>query len=119
MFVRALVLICLIFQVSVAPARSQDPALPSTLPPVEAEDGLDAGFARAAVLDGRILPLDRILDILRSNFDGEVIEIQLEYEENELVYEFDIVSPDGRVFEVEIDAKTGVIVEVEDEDDND
>lgn len=113
MFARALLLTCLIFHVIAAPAHSQVAALP----PLEPEDGLDAGFARAAVLDGRILPLDQILDILRRNFEGEVIEIQLEYEEDALAYEFDLVSRDGRVFEVEIDAKTGAILEVEEEDD--
>lgn len=86
------------------------------LPPLQPEDGLDAVFARAAVLRGEILPLDRILDILRADFDGEVVEIQLELEEGVLVYEFDILAPDVRLFEVEIDAATGQVVEVEDED---
>ncbi|MFV0408263.1 MAG: PepSY domain-containing protein [Paracoccus sp. (in: a-proteobacteria)] len=114
MFARALALTFLLVPAIGNPLHAQGAALP----PVESEDGLDAAFARAAVLDGRILPLDRILDILRADFEGEIIEIQLEYEEDELAYEFDLVSPDGRVFEVEIDARTGVIIEVEDEEDD-
>lgn len=113
MFVRVFAPIFFLLLVNAAPARSQ-----GALPPLEAEDGLDAGFARAAVLEGRILPLGQILGVLRRNFKGEVIEIQLELEDGLLVYEFDIVSPDGRVFEVEIDARTGTIVEIEDEEDD-
>lgn len=114
MFTRALLLNCLLFHAIAAPAQSQVAAMP----PLEPKDGLDAGSARAAVLEGRILPLDQILDILRAGFEGEIIEIQLEYEDDELAYEFDLVSPEGRVFEVEIDARTGAIIEVEDEEDD-
>lgn len=94
------------------------PVIPA-LPPVETEDGLDAGFARAAVLRGEILPLDRILDILRAEFEGEIIEIQLELEDGVLTYEFDLISPDGLLYEVEIDAATGRVLDVEFEDDED
>ncbi|MTH79792.1 PepSY domain-containing protein [Paracoccus aestuariivivens] len=95
------------------------PHAQSPLPPLEAEDGLDAGFARGAVLRGEILPLDQILDIVRAEFDGQIVEIQLELEEGVLTYEFDILSPEGRLFEVEIDAASGKILEVEDEDEED
>jgi len=94
------------------------PHAQAPLPQLEAEDGLDAAFARAAVLRGEILPLDRILDILRAEFDGQIVEIQLELEEGVLTYEFDILSPEGRLFEVEIEAATGRILEIEDEDDD-
>ncbi|MBD9527755.1 MULTISPECIES: PepSY domain-containing protein [Paracoccus] len=94
------------------------PMAQQALPQLEPEDGLDAGFARGAVLRGEILPLDQILKILRAEFDGQIVEIQLELEEGILTYEFDILSPDGRLFEVEIDAASGKILEVEDEDDD-
>ena len=84
------------------------------MPVLQTEDGLDAAFARAAVRDGRILPLAQILDILRGAAEGEIIEIQLELEDGLLVYEFDLIGPDGHVFEVEIDAATGTVLEVED-----
>lgn len=90
------------------------PAIAAPLPPLETEDGLDAAFARAAVRDGRILPLERILDILRAAAEGEIIEIQLELEAGRPVYEFDLIGPDGHVFEVEIDAATGEVLEIED-----
>lgn len=101
-------LLSLLFSAALHPVAAQD------LPPLETEDGLDAGFARAAVLRGEILPLGRILDILRAEFEGEIIEIQLELEDGVLTYEFDLISPEGRVYEVEIEAGSGRIVEFED-----
>ncbi len=89
------------------------------LPQIGFDDGLDAGAARAAMLRGEILPLDRILAILRRNFPGEIIEIELELDDGALVYEFDILGPDGRLFEVEIAAATGEIIEIEEGDTDD
>lgn len=91
-------------------------AVAQGLPSIQMEDGLDAGEARAAVLRGEILPLDRILAILRKEFPGEIVEIQLELEDGILIYEFDILSPDGRLNEIEIEAATGRVLEVEEED---
>ena len=90
------------------------PAIAGDMPPLQTEDGLDAAFARAAVQSGRILPLEQILDILRGAAAGEIIEIQLELEEGVLVYEFDLIGPDGHVFEVEVAAATGAVLEIED-----
>lgn len=114
MLARALLLSLPLLLGAFAPAHTQD----GILPPLEPEDGLDASFARAAVLRHEILPLDQILDVLRKDHKGEIIEIQLEFEEGILAYEFDLISPDGRVYEVEIEAATGRIIEIEDEDDD-
>lgn len=98
------------------PAPAQD--APPPMPPVEFEDGLDAGFARAAVLRGEILPLDQVLKVLREHVAGELIEMQLEVEDGVLIYEFDLVSPEGRLFEVEIDAATGRLLQIEEDEDD-
>ncbi|NPD16824.1 PepSY domain-containing protein [Xinfangfangia sp. D13-10-4-6] len=101
------------------PALAETPRAPGFLPQIGFDDGLDAGVARAAMLRGEILPLDRILAQLRAAFPGEIIEIQLELEDGSFVYEFDILSPDGRLFEVELDAATGQVIEIEEGDDDD
>lgn len=85
------------------------------LPRLETEDGLDASFAREAVLRGEILPLDRILGVLRGLTGDQIIEIQLERDDGRLTYEFDLLAPDGHFYEVEIDARDGTILEIEDE----
>lgn len=53
---------------------------------------------------------------------GEVIESEIEKEKGKLIWSFDIrSSSDGKIFDVEIDAKDGKILKVEEdaEDDND
>lgn len=97
-----------------SPVRAGTEALPQ----VGFDDGLDAGAARAAMLRGEILPLEQILGIVRKAFPGEVIEIELELDDGALTYEFDILSPDGRLFEVDVEAATGRILEVEEDDDD-
>ncbi len=47
-----------------------------------------------------------------------VIEMGLELEDGMLTYGFDILSPKGRLCEVEVAASTGEILEIEEEDDD-
>ena len=100
------------------PLSDADLSSARPLPPVETEDGLDAGAARAAVLNGEILSLQAILEIVRREFSGDIVEIQLELEDGAPAYEFDILSPDGRLFEIEIDAATGKVLELEEGSDD-
>ena len=47
---------------------------------------------------------------------GEIVEIELDREEGTLIYEVEVLSGSGRVRKVEIDARTGAVLEIEDED---
>jgi len=73
------------------------------------DDALDARARREA------LPLPRILEIARGAVPGEVLEVEIEREHGRLIYEVEILSRSGRVRKVEIDARTGTVLEVEDE----
>lgn len=50
---------------------------------------------------------------------GTVIEEELEKEKGKLVYSIEIRDANRKVFDVEVDAKTGAIVNVEEENDDD
>ncbi|MBD7985721.1 PepSY domain-containing protein [Sporosarcina sp. Sa2YVA2] len=50
---------------------------------------------------------------------GTIDEVELEDEDGTIVYEFEIVSADGTEQEVKVDAKTGKIVKVEADEEND
>jgi len=43
---------------------------------------------------------------------GEVISVEAELDNGKAIYEFDIKSADGKEWEVEVDAKTGKVLEV-------
>lgn len=77
----------------------------------------DHDRARRALEAGEILPLDAILAAAGAAHPGRVIELDLEREDGRWVYELELVSPEGRLYEMEIDAATGAVLEIEAEDD--
>lgn len=67
--------------------------------------------ALAALQRGEILPLARIMQIATTRVPGDIIEI--EYKAGPK-YEVKILTPEGRIKEVKLDAKTGEITKIED-----
>lgn len=89
--------------------------------PLENDIAADSDYARAAVARGEILPLSVLLPRLALAYPGKVLDIEIDlypdgrFEE----YEFEVLTPDGRLIEVDMDAVTGKITEVEDDDHDD
>ncbi len=68
----------------------------------------DHDEARRAVASGELKPLSDILAILEKEFAGRVLEVELErHRGNRLVYEIELLTPDGRVLEIKYDGRTG------------
>ena len=86
-----------------------------TCGPVLAKD-VSHEQARRLLERGAIKPLEQILAIVLAKVPGKVLETELEYDDDGLVYDFKILRPGGRVQEVEVDAKTGRIIKIEDDD---
>lgn len=84
------------------------------LPPgVDLEEGLDADAVLQAVQRAEILPLDKVLQVLRKEREGEIVEIELDLDDGRVIYDFDVLSSGGRLYAVAVDAVTGRILEVE------
>lgn len=66
--------------------------------------------ARAALQAGQIRPLAEILAAVERRYLGRVIETDLDREDGRWVYEFMLLPPTGRVFELEVDAATGALL---------
>ena len=81
---------------------------------VQADGKLDQERACEAVLKGEIVPLSDALNVVNKAFGGEVIEVELEDEHGRFVYEIKVLQNTGKVLEVELDAKSLEILEVED-----
>ena len=79
----------------------------------------DHDRARRALEAGEILPLAEILTVAEATRPGRVIEVELERDDGRWIYELELVSPGGRLYEMEIDAATGTVLEVEREEDDD
>lgn len=86
-----------------APARAQPAGTP------------DYEFARDAVARGQILSLAEVLARLQDSHPGRVVEVELEQDDDMLIYEVELVTRDGRLIEVEIDAATGRIVDLDED----
>jgi uncharacterized membrane protein YkoI len=50
-----------------------------------------------------------------SKHDGKIVKLEAKSERKQLVYEFDVQSNDGKAWDIECNAKTGKITEVEEE----
>jgi uncharacterized membrane protein YkoI len=79
----------------------------------------DQDLARRALQAGEILPLSEILAAAEAARPGRVIEIDLERDGGRWIYELELVTPEGRLYEMEIDATSGAVLEIEREGDDD
>jgi uncharacterized membrane protein YkoI len=75
----------------------------------------DASRIRMAVAHGRLLPLPRILAIAQHRAPGEILKVELEEISDRLGYEVKVLTADGRVREIKLDARTGAILTVQDD----
>ena len=65
---------------------------------------------------GEILPLEQILGYARQTYPGRILEAELENEHGRVVYELEILGDDSIVREIYIDAKSGELLSVEEDD---
>lgn len=70
---------------------------------------------RAAVQRGELLPLPRIMALAQAREPGDVVKTELELKRGQLIYEVKVLTRDGIVREVKLDARTGTILRVEDD----
>lgn len=76
------------------------------------DDHEKAARAREA---GEIAALTEILDEVQRHYPGEVVGVELERDDGRWIYEIRVLQPGGRYVEVEVDAHTGRVLEVDDD----
>lgn len=69
--------------------------------------GDDHDHAKILLDNQEILALEVILEHARKIQSGTIIEVELEHKKNRLIYEIEILTPQGRVLEMYFNAKTG------------
>jgi uncharacterized membrane protein YkoI len=75
----------------------------------------DHEFARGALQRGEVLPIKRLLSITAQYLQGDVVEVRLEPRQNgELRYEIRVLTPSGKIRELQLDARTGDFIGIED-----
>jgi uncharacterized membrane protein YkoI len=64
---------------------------------------------RHSVERGEIRPLEDILSTIRDKLPGEVAGVEVERKKGRWIYEFRVVDGKGRLFEVQVDARSAAI----------
>jgi len=80
----------------------------AVLQPTFAND--DAERAREGVEAGRYVPLEDIVRDARQRYPGRIVEVELEDDDE---YEIEILQDDGTKVELEYDARTGELLDVD------
>ena len=82
------------------------------------EPGSDSTRAQKS---GDILSLDEILQRVKAEQPGKVVETELERKSGRYVYEIDVIGADGLKKEFKYDAKTGALIssKIDDKDEDD
>lgn len=70
---------------------------------------------RAALPALAKIDFNRAMQTARATVPGAVLKGELEVENERLMYSFDIVTRDRRIKEVEIDARTGRVIDVDED----
>lgn len=81
----------------------------------ERDHGHDHDRALQAVREGEIMPLEKVLTLVRARYNGVVVHTRLEREDGAWVYELKIVDLNGRMREIYVNAKTGKPINIEDD----
>jgi len=81
--------------------------------PVLADRDRDYERARRAVERGEALALADILTRVRSDLGGEIMGVSFERKRDRWIYEFKVIDPAGRLWEVYVDASTAAILKRE------
>lgn len=75
-----------------------------------AADNPDHDRARQAVEAGDVLPLRTILDRVEREYPGQVMEVELDREKGEWVYEIKLLRKGGVLMKLKIQARDGTIL---------
>lgn len=84
--------------------------------PVTADDDDDRNEMFDARRSGAILPLSEILNRLRPRIGDRIVEIEFEVDDGLAVYEIYFLDERGRRKEIEVDAATAEILDMEEDD---
>ncbi|MDR2839466.1 MAG: PepSY domain-containing protein [Azonexus sp.] len=75
-----------------------------------ADDRRDHEMARRAMAAGDILPLRVVLERIRPQYPGDVLEVELESDQGYWVYKVKMLAPNGGVRKLLIDAKDASLI---------
>lgn len=76
----------------------------------------DQDRARDALRQGRVVPLNKILEKVEKDYSGKVIQVELEDHGRQLYYEVKMLADTGRLIELRYDAHEATLLNSQDSD---
>ena len=83
---------------------------------LHASDKLSDASIRSLVKQGKILPLQQILDKYQAEFQGTLLDLEVEKKHGMIQYEMEFMLDNGRVIELKVNAANGALIKKEYED---
>lgn len=65
---------------------------------------------------GEILSLEQIFDRARKIKPGRIVDVDLDKNDGRYIYELEVLQSNGKVWEMEFDARTGKLLQLEQDD---
>ncbi|MFU2488028.1 PepSY domain-containing protein [Thauera sp. WH-1] len=78
-----------------------------------AGDRGDHERARQALESGEILPLRTVLERVERDFPGQLVEVELERDDGQWLYEIKLIRSGGEILKLEVDARDGTLLGLE------
>jgi uncharacterized membrane protein YkoI len=75
----------------------------------------DRDDALRSVSAGHAKPLSAILPTIREKWPGDLVGVKIRRKKSRLYYSIRVVAENGHLIEIEVDAATGAVLEVENE----
>ena len=84
--------------------------------PAHADDS-ELDRLRDAVQRGEVMPLSELQAHVHRVAPGEIVKVELEEDEGKFIYEFKVLQANGRLVEIEMDARDARVLDVDNDDD--
>lgn len=84
--------------------------------PAIASSDIDQNEAQVLREQGVIMSLEEILQNVQKLKQGRIMEVELENKHGRYVYEIEIADPNGKVWELKLDASNGSLISQEQDD---
>ncbi|MEA3253259.1 MAG: peptidase [Pseudomonadota bacterium] len=68
---------------------------------------------RDEVRQGRLVSLPSVLDWLQARYDGQVLKVDLERDDDATRYDIEMIGPQGQLVAFEFDAASGELLNIE------
>lgn len=82
-----------------------------------AGDRSDHERARQAVAAGEVLPLRTILERIEREYPGQIMEVELDREKGEWLYEVKVLRKNGALVKLKINARDGTLLGIKEKHD--